>query len=665
MKNRYFFSKIALKNIQKNKKIYFPYLLTCLLSISMFYIVSSLSFHEGIDVMVGADTVRYFLQMGIVIIALFSFIFLFYTNRFLMKRRIKEFGLLHVLGMEKRHVLKVIGYESFFIGVTSLVLGLFFGMLLDKAMYLCIGRMFKAPISLGFYISLKAVCLTIILFTILFLCIYIKSAWMIHKSHAIDLLHGEKVGEKEPKTKVLTTIIGFISLLSGYYIAFTTKNPLTAFGLFFIAVFLVIIGTYCLFSSGSIFILKLLRRKKSFYYQSQHFINISHMLYRMKQNAIGLANICILCTMVLVMLSSTISLWIGIEDMTYTRYPREISITQPYKDETHIKELNDMIQKVVTKHHQNYYNEMSYTYLAFTVFYDGQEFITDRSQANLTHLDNIENLFFICQDDYERLSHQNIELKDNEVLLYSSRNDFLQDKFQLFDREWTIKEKLSDFIENGQMVSHITSTHYIVVKDKESLYDIFTKQKESYGKNASLLQYYIGFDLNDSKTESTQIYEQLGKELVHGEKDFSMECRSVERNAFIGLYAGLLFLGIFLSVLFLMATLLIIYYKQMSEGYEDQKRFEIMQKVGMDTLMIKKSIYFQILTVFLLPPVVSGIHLFFAFPFIFKILEVLGLMNLSLYAICTLTCFIIFIFIYILMFLFTSKVYYSIVKWNF
>lgn len=660
MENKYFYAKIAFENIKKNEKTYIPYILTVILNVGMFYIVHSLSLNENIDLMIGADTIRYFLMMGNVIIGLFSFIFLFYTNRFLMKRRNKEFGLFNILGMEKRHILMIIALESLYIMVIGLIGGILIGILLDKFMYLCIGRMFKTEVVLGFYISFDSIVVTMILFSIIFICIYLRSRRQIRIADPVELLRSSNVGEREPKTKWLSTIIGIISLTIGYYIALTTKNPLTAFGLFFVAVVLVIIGTYLLFSSGSIALLKGLKKNKNYYYQSHHFISISGMIYRMKQNAIGLANICVLCTMVLVMISSTMSLWIGIEDMIYTRYPKEIVLTLPQPNEQKVKQLHEIIDNATHIKKINKNEEVEYTYLAFSALNNKGYYSFDRS--SLTSLDNVENLFFITNDEYHKLTSDKVTLDEDEILLYTNRGRFDHSTLNLFNTEYKIKKKLDKFMDNGFVTANVATSQFIVIKDEKKLNELYLKQKEVYKKNASSITHYYGFNTDLADNENSIFYNDLLKILEKHEFSGTIECRAEEKGSFMGLYAGLLFLGIFLSVLFLMAAILIIYYKQISEGYEDKERFEIMQKVGMDHRLVKKSIQSQILLVFLLPPLIAGIHVIFAFPFISKILEVLGLVNMKLYAISSLGCFIAFLFVYIVVYLMTSKSYYHIVR---
>ena len=322
--NKLFYPRLAITNIKKNSKTYFPFLLTCIVTIALFYDICSLAGNSGLDSMPGSAEMRMMLMLGTYVVGFFAIIFLFYTNSFLMKRRKKEFGLFTILGMEKRHVAFIIAYETLITALISLVFGFLIGISLDKLLFMAIGKMFDADITLGFYISSSAMKSSLVLFGLIFLFMYLNSIRQIKLANPIELLHSTEYGEKEPKSKWIMTILGIVCLLIGYYISLTTQNPITAMILFFCAVILVIIGTYLLFTAGSVTLLKALKKNKRYFYQPTHFISVSGMVYRMKQNAAGLANICVLSTMVLVMISTTFCLWIGIDDLIKQRYPREV-----------------------------------------------------------------------------------------------------------------------------------------------------------------------------------------------------------------------------------------------------------------------------------------------------------------------------------------------------
>ena len=367
------YPKLAFENIKKNSQSYVPYMLTCVLTVAMYYIMKSLSMNKGLVNLMGEAEVAYTLKLGTHVIEIFSFIFLFYTNSFLMKNRKKEFGLFNILGMEKKHIARIIAWENIYVTVISLAAGFGAGILLDKLMYVILLRILGAEIALGFYISEKAIIHTAVLFGILFFLIFLNALRMIHLSKPIELLKGGNTGEKEPKAKWLAALLGILCLGGGYYIAVTVKNPVTALTLFFGAVLLVIAGTYLTFTAGSIALLKILKANKRYYYRTNHFISISGMLYRMKQNAVGLANICILCTMVLVMISSTSSLMIGSEDILNKRYPMQINIYQILGDENDREKMVELVHSKADEADIEITAEKDCLYLEFAVVFDGKD----------------------------------------------------------------------------------------------------------------------------------------------------------------------------------------------------------------------------------------------------------------------------------------------------
>lgn len=653
--NNKFFPKLAADNIKKNSKTYIPYIVTCIVTVSVFYIIKSLSLNPGLTEMIGAQTLSEIMFLGSIIDAIFSLIFLFYTNSFLIKRRKKEFAVFNILGMEKKHISITLAWENLYVTLISLFGGVVLGIALDKVMFLVITKMLKSYISLGFFISKTAILYTIILFVAIFILIYLNTVRQLRITNPIDLLKEGNVGEKEPKSKLLIAILGAICLIIGYSLALTTKNPLASVFVFFVAVLFVIAGTYMLFTAGSIVLLKSLRKNKDYYYKTKHFTSISGMIYRMKQNAVGLANICILSTMVLVMISSTSSLMIGMEEINRNRYPNDISI---YVDETSIdknQEQIDLVKDFQKKNNIEIAKEQTYKYLAFSGYKNG-----DSIDAGFSPLSEV--LFFVPLSDYNEAMGTNKTLNENEVLLYSNRSKFKGDTLKVLDKEYKIKEKLNSFLNNGITESNVASTKFIVVPDMNEFNDVYHKQKETLKEFSKEIRTYYGFDVKVGEDEKKEIYNNIENVLKENYFNGTIETNAQARESFMGLYGGFFFIGLFLGALFIMATVLIIYYKQISEGYEDKERFEIMQKVGMSHQEVKSSIRSQVLTVFFLPLVVAGIHISVAFPIIKSLLAILGLYNVGLYAICTILSFVIFAIMYVIVYLLTSKVYYKIVS---
>lgn len=629
----------------------------------MYYMVSSLSMNPNMMNMIGGDVMQQILSLGIYVITVFAVIFLFYTNSFLIKRRKREFGLFNILGMEKKHLSIVIALESMTVFLVSMVLGIGIGILLDKAFYLLIAKMLNASIALGFYISYQSIVNSIILFLIIFVLMYLFSLIQINLSNPIELLHGDQHGEKEPKTKWLLALIGLICLGTGYYMSVSIQDPVTAFAFFMVAVILVVIGTYMLFTAGSIVLLKLLRKNKRYYYKTNHFISVSNMIYRMKQNAVGLGNICILSTMVLVMLSTTISLWVGMNDIIETRFPRDITVSINSVDSNQalytIDDMNYAIEQAGIQTDE----ELVYRTLSVSAFNQGNTYTFGNENMSFQDISNVVVLYFITLDDYNRTEGTNVSLAPDEVLVFPSGKQFDHKTIDIASNTFKVKGILDSIKADSNYSANLQNSMFVVVDSMDTLFMIDDLQKQAYGDNASYI--HTSYDFNLSKSEEMSVKEATDALIANypGDTTYMMvDTQEGNYEDLLSLYASFLFIGIFLSFLFIMATVLIMYYKQITEGYEDKKRFEIMQKVGLDKREVKKTINSQVLTVFFLPLVVAAIHIVFAFPMIEKMLRLLYLDNTNLYIMTTVICFGVFALVYVLIYFLTSKVYYGIVR---
>lgn len=656
-----FYPALAAGNIKKNRRTYFPYILTCILTIAMFYIFKSLSFNPGIEKMLGGSTIAYILTLGSVVVALYALIFLFYTNSFLIKRRKKEFGMFNILGMEKRHLAIVLGWETLYVLLVSLAAGLGLGIVLDKMMFLLLGKISGAKATLGFFISPKVIVMTAELAAVIFLLIFLNAVRQLHLANPVELLRDGSAGEKEPKTRWLMAVSGIICVGSGYYLAVTTENPLASILVFFVAVILVIAGTYLLFTAGSIAFLKLLRKNKRYYYKTRHFISVSGMIYRMKQNAVGLANICVLSTMVLVMVSSTSSMMIGMEDILQTRYTSGFMIISHETEKERNQEVWEIVRRLQTEKKIDVKNEIQYTYLNFSAFQNGDKYLVDRN-APITAIDSSHTLFFMALDDYNRVEGEQKTLNNGEILIYSNRTPYEEPVLRLFEKEYRVVERLDHFTGNGILAANMSSAQFIIVPDFKEIEDICTKQKEAYGEIASEICWFYGFDSDAEEEEQKQFYYDIVKAFKLKNLNTRTESRAEARTDFSSLYGGFFFIGVFLALLFVTATVLIIYYKQISEGYDDRERFVIMQKVGMERREIKAAIRSQVLMVFFLPLAVAGIHVLAAFPLISRLLALLNFVNTRLYLICTGVTFMIFAGMYVVIYVLTARVYYRIVS---
>lgn len=656
-----FYPKLAAGNMKKNARTYVPYMLTCIITVAMYYIVKSLSQNPGVKEMIGGGYLSELMFIGSHVVALFAVIFLFYTNSFLVKRRKKEFGVFNILGMEKRHLAWVLGWETAYLALGSLVLGLLLGIIMDKAMYLLVGKIIGGGVPLGFFVSARVIGQTVQIFAVIFLLICINAIRQVHVADPIALLQAGNAGEKEPSTRWLLALAGLVSVGGGYYIAVTVSDPVASLLLFFVAVVLVIIGTYLLFTAGSIALLKILRKNRKYYYRTRHFVSVSGMIYRMKQNAVGLANICVLSTMVLVMVSTTTSLMIGMEDVVRERYPADIMVyfkeDAPQGNQAYIEAIRALQRErgLAVK------NEMAYLYLGLSASHE-YKYEESHEIGVTSALDYMDELFLITLDDYNAVMKERKTLEEGEVMVYSNRTSYDLPVFKLLGREYRVAEKLDSFVGNGQYSANMCNTIYIVVPDREALLEIYDAQRELLGENARGIRQVYGFDMDADEEEQNAFYNDLLDCMAQNGISAVTEARAEAKSSFISLYGGLFFIGVFLGVLFVMATVLIIYYKQISEGYDDRERFSIMQKVGMSRDEVKSAIHSQVVTVFFLPLIVAGIHVTAAFPLISKLLVLMQLTNTKLFIACTGACFLVFAVMYVFVYNLTARTYYRIVS---
>ena len=691
---------MAFTNIKNNWKTYLPYMLSCSLTIALFYIIGSLGANKGISEMWGGDMIASYMTLGQGVTAIFAVIFLFYINSFLVKRRRSEFGLYNILGMEKKHICRVIFLETVYTFLITMAAGLILGILLDKLLYLVISHMLAAKVPLGFYISVSSILQSLALFGGIFLLMFFNSMRHIYRARPVDLLKSRRAGEKEPKAKWILAVIGVICLAAGYYIAVTTDNPVAAIAMFFIAVVLVIVGTYLVFTAGSIALLKLLKKNKGYYYKTKHFVSISAMMYRMKKNAVGLANICILSTMVLVIISTTLSMYLGVNDALKQRYPAEYNITCMSQDNDYFDQGLKALRDNARSEGLTLTHEIAYRDFSFSAIYEKSKdfFVTDPSlYSNFSAMQKYNQLVtfvVVPLEDYNKAMGTNETLGENEVLAYSSRQELPTGTINVFDLSLHIKKTLPSFMPNGNTAAKISSGHYLVVKDLSVIEKMKTGQNKALGDKADkfgswleinymadvtgnaekqkdqiLAAYHKTWDdiqaMNDAADAAKSDAPQPSSiAIAKADPGFngSLECRTNEEASFRGVYSGLFFVGIFLGILFLMATILIMYYKQITEGYEDKQRFTILQNVGMSHHEVKQTIRSQILTVFFLPLVTAGVHIGFAFPFLYRILTLMNLFNLRLFTLCTVGCFLAFALFYGVVYWLTSRIYYGIVK---
>ena len=676
-----FYPRLAADGIRKNKRMYLPYILTCTGMVMMFYIILYLSVSPALTGLKGGDIMREILSLGSWVITVFAAIFLFYTNSFLMRRRRREFGLYNILGMGKGNIARILVWETVWTAVLSIGLGLFAGITFSKLAELGMVNVMRGEVTFDLTVSHLSVIRTAEVFGIIFVLLLLNSIRQVRFASAVSLLRSENVGEKPPRGNLLLGAAGVLLLAAAYALAVSIKNPLAALLWFFVAVLMVIVGTYLVMISGSVLFCRLLQKKKSYYYKASHFVSVSSMVYRMKRNGAGLASICVLATMVLVMISSTTCLYFGAEDAITHQYPREMNVSATFTDERDssaepVKPLRDAVEAIAASHGAELQNVCGYSYLSVSgAFLSDGEVETDANRLdsfNVSVLGNITTFCFIPLADYNAMTGEDRVLKDGEALLYAYRTSLVGDTLT-FKRGLTlhIAGSADKMAASDSAARDVVPTVFLIVPDlyaaMEKLVEGMSEETEQYLVMRWLLQFDTGLDADGQKTLCKELRAKLregGDHLIHfdGVTVGAIECRELERDQFFGLYGSFFYIGIILSIVFILAAVLIIYYKQISEGYEDEARFDIMMKVGMTRPEIRKSINSQLLTVFFLPLGFAAAHICFAFPIIEKLLRLFGLNNVSLFALTTALSAAVFALFYALVYKATSNAYYAIVS---
>lgn len=655
--------RLAVTNLKNNRKTYVPYMLTSILTILMCYIMEALYRNSDLE----GSSVKDVLWVAVGVIPVFAVIFLFYTNSFLIKRRKKEIGVYNILGMGKRHIAIMMTVETLITAAAGIIGGLAGGIVFSKLMYLILLKMLRYDVGMHFTVSLAAIQKTTALFAGIFILTLIYNLFQIRLANPVELLRGGNVGEREPKTRWLLALFGVLALGTGYTIALKVESPLTAIYAFFVAVICVILGTYALFVAGSIAFLKILRKNKKYYYRTKHFTSVSGMIYRMKQNAVGLANICILSTMVLVMLSTTVCLYMGMSDILSTRFPRELRAivynTSPEKEE----QLDRIVEKETEELDITRKSELRYRGGTVAAIRKGDNFAITSSSTVITSEGDISELYLIPLEEYNRMEGTDISLDAGEALICSEEGSYGKEKLQIGNASYQVKEELKEISLKAEYDANFADIYFVVLPQDSVVQAILkegvkgSERGEDYIRRMGNLRYTVEFDL-EGDGESCRKAHQIISDQISGEmEDTVVESRELSRKNFYELYGGFLFIGIYLGLLFLMATVLIIYYKQISEGYDDKERYQIMQKVGMSKREVRSSIRSQVLTVFFLPLAAAVIHISVAFPVITKILSMFNMDDGALFFQCTVVTVAVFAVFYGIVFGITAREYYKIV----
>ena len=657
-------NKLAISNLIKNRKLYYPFALSVILAVTISYLFYSLAFNPKIVDLRGASAIQFTLQLGLVVVTLASAIIVLYANSFVMKNRSKELGVYGMLGLEKRHLIGMTFKELLIFGLVTVTAGIGIGALFDNLIFALLLKLAKMKVELVATFQWSVVLSILLVFGFIFLVIVFLNAVRIIRMDALQLSREKAKGEKKGRFLVLQTLVGLITLGGGYYLAQSVKDPVSAVLTFFIAVMLVIFATYLLFNAGITVFLQLLKKNKRYYYQPNNLISVSNLIFRMKKNAVGLATIAILSTMVLVTMSAATSIYNGSENMKKLMYPHDFDVKGQHVE---VEDLDKLLTQYASEKNLTISTKDVLSYASFG--------LSSQEGTKLTAFEKGQNnvmpktVFLVFdQKDYEKMTGQKLNLTGNEVGLWA-RNDQLkgQKAFSLNNQDYTIKEAIQqDFVMNhvsNQYVLLVSDYNYLVVPNLQNFL-------EHYQDSAVYTQFYGGMDVTASQEEQLKLTDDFDAYV----NNFSHNLKSEDAMVYNGttktdaiaemnaLFGGILFIGIFLSIIFMVGTVLVIYYKQISEGYEDRERFVILQKVGLDQKQIKQTINKQVLTVFFLPVIFAFLHLAFAYHMLSLILKVIGVVDTAMMLSVTLSICGIFALIYVLIFMITSRSYRRIVQ---
>ncbi len=661
-----FYPRLAATGIRKNRRVFLPFILACSGMVMMFYIILYLAVSETIRSLTGGGTIQAILGMGSWVIAVFAAIFLFYTNSFLLRRRKKEFGLYNILGMGKWNIARVLFWETLIVAAVSVTAGLAAGIAFSKLAELGLVNITRGRVTYDLSVSFLAVKRSAQVFGVIFLLLLVNSIRQVRFAGAISLLRSENTGEKPPKGNWFVGILGVALLAAAYYLAVTTEDPIAAIVTFFIAVVMVIVGTYLLMIAGSVLFCRILQKNRGYYYKPNHFVSVSSMVYRMKRNGAGLASICILATMVLVMIASTACLYFGGEDALMTRYPREINLKFYGADmpQTDIEKLKDAVAAELEARNVTPVNGYSYRGFNLSGLLDGNTVKIDASDPDkAAEAASMRIFYFVPLEDYNRLMGTAETLAPGEALICADRRAYSGETIRFGSAvTFRVKKQVDPFMGNGEDAMNMIPGITLILPDLEGALEAL---RDAPGFSEVHWRYH--FDTGLEPAKQILLYRALSafcREIGASDGHIYgyVECRENERTGFYGLYGGLFYLGILLSLVFILAAVLIMYYKQISEGYEDQSRFEIMRKVGMTKREIRRSINSQLLTVFFLPLAMAALHIVFAFPIIRRLLLLFGLNNVPLFAATTGITFLVFALFYTVVYRMTSNAYYRIVS---
>lgn len=660
--------RLALTNLKKNRRLYYPYAIMTIVSTAISYIFASLAFHPDLGQVKGANGVTQVLGFGMIVVMLAVAIMVLYANSFVMKQRSKEFGVYSILGLEKKHLLLMTFLENVVYSTSTILTGLLLGLALDKLFYALLLKTMQMPVVLTSVFQLKNVAIVLAYLYGIFILVSLVNIGKLGLTDSLKLVQGKKRGDKKTGFLWLQTLLALILLGTGYVIAQLVTSPIQAIPSFFGATLLVILGTYLLFQAGVISLLNWLKNRQTYYYKPDNFISVSNLIFRMRKNALGLATITILSTMFLVTMVGGLNIYIGGKDYIANQNPNDYSIDvvmEPTTSKTQVEEWADAIleeakipveSKVVYPYQQAYFSNVTNQLVAF---------LSDEKVASIDFSD-LGVGFILDQASYEKMTGQKLELEADQVAIYSKGVQFQAGQTLAFDeKEMEVAQVLSENVTLGHLPDHVSFnvSQYLIVVVQDLT--IFENQAENH--------YYMGFESSLSEEEQVDSRETFlsgsfeselweSNILPDGTNAISLAYRAYATRNFFSFAGSLFFIGLLLSLTFLMAVILVIYFKQISEGYEDRDRFIIMTKVGLDENQARQSIRKQLLMVFFLPIFLAIVHLGFAYKMLSAILVSIGVVNMELMLHVTIGICLVYFLLYLMVFVITTRTYKQIVS---
>ena len=668
---RSLYPRLAWTGIVKNKVLYLPYIVSCIGSVAVLHILQCLSYSDLLKEMRGGSSLELTLSLGKIVIAVFSVIFLLYADSFLLKRRFREFGLYYVLGMDKKGICAVAAWESLILAGIGIGGGLVTGALFSKAAELVLARLVQGEVSFRPSFSPESFAFTFTVSLVIFFIVFLKAIVTVLRTDPIGLLNSESTGEKPPRSNPILAVSGLLCIVTAYVMAVSIESPLNALIFFFVAVLLVIIGTYLLFIAGSVALCRLLKKNRKYYYRKDHFVSVSSMLFRMKRNGAGLASVCILSTMVLVMISSTSALYFGKEDNLSRAYPNNVTVSLMLDGtecltEENLSAIRFSYEKALSEKgiEPTAVSEYAYAAISGTLSWNRVN-VRPSYDTGIRDYEMLRTLFFFPLSDYNRVTGNSLALGKGEAALFVLGGKYGENTLRVENTEWKLTTRLSSFIDFPDDGLSLNPTFFLVIPDVSEL-EALNGMRDGNGERMLDVRYYYGLDMKDDDLQTFYLGDLIDalRPLALFRNGYGYTGGNIAdaRNDFISSFGGLFFIGILLSAVFIAAAAMIIYYKQLTEGYEDQARFGIMQKVGMTKEDIRAGIRSQTRTVFFAPLLFAGVHLSFAFPMVWKLLMLFGLRDMTFAILTTLIAFAVFCLFYLLIYRLTARTYFKIVS---